>query len=650
MLFTRFKFTRFGLLPALLSKVLPAAATDAHDPCRIIAGQEFVDPAHAMACQKSFPFNETLRQNVLSVVSRVFDFYTFEDYYFDLPKLFHESSTDIRAHIKRINSTRYATDFDFNMDLEEFILQLNDGHTLWLSDCYRTFQNVLPAPVILLDNDVFIAPNSVQLVSQMGEGFTNYLAAKGFNWERLAGANVIEIDGLPARQYIDKVASTVSGNFLDHNVRVNSVVSGYRITGNTSSQRLGDLASRPSPKHTNLEFLLNPVNSTSDMPERVQVPFVAVLLGANFTDRSSYWANNCAATNTTNGADRRSPSGSPRGHARAAAIDHTAHSKTAVTHPIVPLPDLIPTNGSNGVIKSFVLPGNKTGAMFVGSFEGDFNQFQVDVEAAVRQFKASGVKNLLIDVTNNGGGYICLGLFLHQYLTGAQTIYPGFQSTNRASPLAQKILKAVIAQQLNSSITRYSGDNWLFLDNTVMPQSFDYNDPSAPFSIDHRKQPTSQRFKDLCPPPIVTMLETPPFDLNNVVIVGNGNCASTCAQFITLMFERHHVKTATFGGHMDRPIEFKGMAGSEVLEWPDLDSEIKTAGLKNHPLAPPDLLVSGNMRHNWRTAYSYFDETAPITFLSEQPRYRFPYTNETYDSPQHLWIFAEERLFGHKHK
>jgi hypothetical protein len=31
------------------------------------------------------------------------------------------------------------------------------------------------------------------------------------------------------------------------------------------------------------------------------------------------------------------------------------------------------------------------------------------------------------------------------------------------------------------------------------------------------------------------------------------------------------------------------MAGNQVLEWFDLDSEIKTAGLKNDPLAPPDL-------------------------------------------------------------
>lgn len=41
--------------------------------------------------------------------------------------------------------------------------------------------------------------------------------------------------------------------------------------------------------------------------------------------------------------------------------------------------------------------------MFVGSFEGDFNQFQTDTAAAIKQFKASGVTRLIVDLTNNGG-------------------------------------------------------------------------------------------------------------------------------------------------------------------------------------------------------------------------------------------------------
>ncbi len=46
--------------------------------------------------------------------------------------------------------------------------------------------------------------------------------------------------------------------------------------------------------------------------------------------------------------------------------------------------------------------------MFIGTFaiEGNDNanaQFPADVEAAVNEFKSSGVTNLLIDVTDNGG-------------------------------------------------------------------------------------------------------------------------------------------------------------------------------------------------------------------------------------------------------
>lgn len=80
--------------------------------------------------------------------------------------------------------------------------------------------------------------------------------------------------------------------------------------------------------------------------------------------------------------------------------------------------------------------------MFVGSFAGDYKQTQVDIAAAFDQFHDSGVTNLVIDVTNNGGlygfltempnnltsttagGYVCLGLFLHQYLMGATSGIP----------------------------------------------------------------------------------------------------------------------------------------------------------------------------------------------------------------------------------
>ena len=83
-----------------------AAPVDS-DPCTPIAGALFASPSDMLVCLRSFPFNETLRQNVLSAVSKVFDFYTFDDYYPNSSPPF-TNHVNIRAELLRINSTSYA--------------------------------------------------------------------------------------------------------------------------------------------------------------------------------------------------------------------------------------------------------------------------------------------------------------------------------------------------------------------------------------------------------------------------------------------------------------------------------------------------------------------------------------------------------------
>ena len=103
------KLATGSVLTALtLSAMTSAAPNGGADPCAKFAGQSFVVPSEALACLKSFPFNETLRQNVLTNIARVFDFFTFEEFYLNSPSPFQESTTNIRADIARINRTRFA--------------------------------------------------------------------------------------------------------------------------------------------------------------------------------------------------------------------------------------------------------------------------------------------------------------------------------------------------------------------------------------------------------------------------------------------------------------------------------------------------------------------------------------------------------------
>jgi hypothetical protein len=157
--------------------------------------------------------------------------------------------------------------------------------TGWIPNCYLTYENILPAPIVRFDDGIFIAPDSVDILKQFGPGFLSFFAAENFNWTRLAGASVVTIEGVPAADYVDEIARNVSGDILDHNVRVNKVFTSYALVNTTFSQLLGYLAGRPVLTQTSLHFSLIPVNST--VCESVVVPFVAHFLGAPFTDSPS---------------------------------------------------------------------------------------------------------------------------------------------------------------------------------------------------------------------------------------------------------------------------------------------------------------------------------------------------------------------------
>ncbi|KAI0037089.1 hypothetical protein K488DRAFT_39889 [Vararia minispora EC-137] len=619
-------------------------------PCSQISGSIFSPIPDLLACLKSFPFNETLRQNVLSVVSRTFDFYTFESYYLDLPAPFQESTTDIRQELSRINATQYATDYDFNKDLYQFINSLNDGHTQWLPNCYVIWENLLPIPIVSLEvngtQNVYVVPDAVQFVDLIPNGFEEFYSNLGIDWATLAGALVTSIEGMDPYTYVDHIADTVSGNFLDHGVRVNSVFSSYRLSGSSWSQKFGDFAGRLFSSTENVTLTVVPNGLAAE--ETVTIPFLAARMGGSaFEDSASYWANNCAAGDGTNGVDRRTGSNEPSG--RTTSTPSRLQFRGAGRAPAdgiglpATLQPTLPELGDNtAVLKVYTLPDNETGVIFVGSFDdASDSEFQNDVVAAIQVLQSAGVTRLLIDLTNNlVGGVICQGIFFHSYLAGSDFGYAGFQGAIQANQLAQEIVTEDIADQLPVDLSFYPPAQWLFVNGTALLDNFNYVVPDLTEKVNGVADSFSIRLEDMCPF-YVPIPASPPFELRYALFYANGNCASTCAQFATNMYERHNTTIAVFGGKPGLDMEYKGMAGYQVLVWTDLDSEIKTAGLKGDPLAPPDLHVGYSyMRHNWRTAYSWLDEKTPIAFRSELPQLRFPYTKDTYMNPQNIWTYA----------
>ncbi|KAG8716773.1 hypothetical protein FRC08_008828 [Ceratobasidium sp. 394] len=650
-MFTAQSIALAGALAAQLWTGSSAAYIGA-DPCAKIAGQPFVAPADARACLSSFPYNATLAKNVMDVVEGAISFFTFEEWQKLTPFPFTEASVNLDFEFARIRKTKYKTDYEFNRDLYNVINRLKDGHTLWLPSCYMSaFQNILPAPVVALEKngaqDIYIAPDAVEFISLLGSNYTSYYDHKGFNWKKYAGAKVLAIEGLPAWAYVNLIATTQSANWVDHNIRVNSVLSSYRVvTTGTWSQRLGDLAGSPFPDKDSLKMTV--IRATAGAkPETVTFDYRSNYLGAPFTDGPSYWTANCVAKSTTNGVDYRQTRSLSKRISRpdlrpiAVSVDVGAPEGIDLPGPYVPTQPILA--GGAGQIKAYILPDKKTGVLMVGSFGGNYTTFQTDTVAALAKFKSSGVRQLIVDTTGNGGGFVCLGEFLINALVGTGFGYAGFESTMRANPLARKIVAADIAQGIDYMF--YSPNNWAFLNNTPQPSSYNYIEPPKNFVINGAKDSVSKRFYDVCTPYDVQLPAGPAFPASKILIVGNGQCGSTCALFTGVAYERLGIKVITFGGNARAPMNFNGLAGNQVLEWANLDSEIKTAGLKNDPLAPPDLLVNGNIRINWRYAWSWKSKDTPLAFFVERANIRLPYTEDTYNNPQNLWSFVAKTYF-----
>ena len=173
---------------------------------------------------------------------------------------------------------------------------------MWSPNCYTTFQNLLPTPIISLFEDgeynVYIAPDVVDFISLIGQNFTNLYDKVDFDWKRLAGAKVIEVENLKVYDYIDYLATTQAGLFLDHGARVNSVFTSYRFINSTWSQRLGGFANRRFPEQDYLTMEVMTIGA--NVTEKVHVPYFASYSGAPFTDQTSLqvlFSSNCSWTN-----------------------------------------------------------------------------------------------------------------------------------------------------------------------------------------------------------------------------------------------------------------------------------------------------------------------------------------------------------------
>ncbi|KAJ6630012.1 hypothetical protein B0H10DRAFT_1939260 [Mycena sp. CBHHK59/15] len=332
------------------------------------------------------------------------------------------------------------------------------------------------------------------------------------------------------------------------------------------------------------------------------------------------------------------------------------------------------------------LNGSFGGGAFYLQKDGKTGVLALRSSAGLLTLKELGATQLVIDVTNNGGGFICVGDFTCRCLSElvqACTSEKSQQSDKRTSyvrnptsldtkardgPFARRIVQHLVEnnqdpvnQNLLYNPLKWNDANGVpvssppcaisELPRLLPPVNVQVNGHADAFSqrLGHESQPRGLPSSfDFTPPDFAL------FNASKVVIVSTGWCASSCSTFSVcgdLLFQvamskEEGVKTVVVGGKNDVKQEYCGTVGGSTPLNPaprprstdPLPTFRQTTQLKNNSLAPPDLLVNGVQGITWRLGFGIDDP--------EQPEGAYRVRTISVNNPVAIWEALAAKLLA----
>ncbi|TRM58929.1 hypothetical protein BD626DRAFT_510149 [Schizophyllum amplum] len=638
-----------------------ASATVAQDACATIGGQKWAAPADVRACYTSFALNTTLRDNIIEVVNKtMLTFHASTNYQVQAPEPYADDvHEDVLADLAKIQATEYATDYEAHIAVQQAVARLQDGHCVWRNYCFDSaFVNYLPTPLVLLTDsegvqNVHIAPEAFSVASlEFPDQIDVWQEAVGGELEALSGAQVLAINGADPWEAVEANAA-VAGSYQARTTRQNAFFASYQRSASSWTYIFGQFAQQSLPLSDEVTLTVLKENATE--PEDVTIPYRSRIgsTTAAFTDSASYFAGNCLAQDGTNGYDyyySSAPSEKkitgPK-HLINAIVDEVRDVDAVLPEELQPQS---PLDGSYDVAQYYMLD-DVTGVMALGSFSaGSYNQFLESMLTGLTNLKSAGATQLIVDVYNNGGGYICAAHWLHRIIAGPKsTTEPqaGLNTTTRAQPLARAIVESIINGSDPNNNLLYNPINWRALDNEFFTESENWLEPPVEKEINGRVDYFSQTLGNECQPEgfLNTVPEEALFDPTKVAIVSNGRCASSCSLFSVTMAKLEGAKTVVVGGKADTEQQYCGIIGGQSTSFATMDSEVKTAGLKDNELAPPDLLVNGYQGVTWRLGYGIDKPDEPEEWQDRPADLNLPLTKDIVNKPEAIWAAVAASVF-----
>lgn len=634
----------------------------------LITGEVFADPcvfekdrlyrhADVFKCFLSVPFNTTVRDQTLDVLQAAYQLFAFLDIAVNPPDPQHfNPPVDLMATFQSLRTMSFATDYDFHNYLRGVYIQLHDAHTMYYAPaCYASWDFYQPLNLVgYVDSSSSSSGQLAIGVSPYFEtGVYNYYKDQGIDLLDFVGAQVLTINAVEAVQYITTFSHDSVGSSKDPGVRFNIALTipspydnSYYPAGRGAwlglfSQRESHFLPPPAAAEESIVYRFKLTNGSLI---NITFPWLArsSVAYSSFDDFMSAYYNADATSSPTG------PTGSDSAAARTKTYRrtngkvvsfgrHKAAELAETSVPIVP----IRTSIVGGAGAYHV--GNDTLVLYLNTFEpNDYVEFASVITDGYLYAYGKGLTRLLIDLTDNGGGDICLGRATLNFMFPDQQDW-GPTDMPR-SPLADNLTMTAINHQIpdtewspsfyqNMQDVQYPPDdpNWLIPGIPHVRGGLLRNYSQLIHISSDSEECGAIPFKNLAP-----------FAPENMLIMDYGFCGSTCALFADHAHNYEGVRTVAVGGFTGQQQQYSSFPGLEVLETPSFYWILNTLLQQTGDLscktctAPRNLITSAGYRMCIREIYGP-QPAMPLEYTWQPATYRHPLSYNTAVHHEQLW-------------
>ncbi|CZR69628.1 uncharacterized protein PAC_19528 [Phialocephala subalpina] len=607
----------------------------------------------ARDCLNSVPLNKTAALMLVDAMPPYLEWQSDSAYKADPPADYfyppHNIFTYLASVKTNLQNDKYANEYEFQEDLYQIFARAHDGHFVFYPDALtKAIEWGRKRSLVSISEDGTSLP-VIKIYEDVISGG--------------AASVVTEINGIDAATYVADFAYIASFN-QDADAAYNTMffekafVGGGTGTGYFAG---GGRVRYIYPGDNTTFTFANGSTAAFENVGKVKGDFSGV------TDGASFYKKFCFV-----------PDAAISSSAEAAEVDAFVPE---VLVPGYPSPVVI-TNDS--IVSGYYLDGAGYEDVAVISLLAFESESPLEFQQVAQQFFADAVRDkktkLVIDLSANGGGYILQGYDLFRQLF--PDIVQDGNSRWRENPTFLAI--AEVFSAVSSGFDPLASSNFVINEaESVFNYRYDLNISNEPFlTFEDKFGPhvfKGDNYTNLMRwnlnDPLTTSNDsyglgtditgyrsranfTQPFEAENIIMLLDGYCASTCTLFSEFMRTQAGIKSIAMGGRpKEGPIQgVGGIKGAQVLGWADIYSNAQTAKINataeqtavlNTLSNYPSLRSSStgiNVRDN--ILPNNVDDGLPAQFVYELADCRLYYTEPMITDVTALWKGAADAAFN----